>query len=182
LGLAAAAVVGARWWFRTPAGRQAAENFALRLPFVGSLVRNFTGARIARLLGVLLDSHLPVLEALGLTRRTLSSLRYTALLAEAEQAVSRGRPISSAFQNSDLITPSLCQVMHSGEQSGQMSPLLLDLAEFMDQENEAALKSLVSLLEPCILILMGGVVGFVALSIFTPLFDATSLVQQGGPH
>jgi type II secretory pathway component PulF len=180
LGAALAAAVGARWLLKSPAGRQALDNFALRLPIVGGLVRSFTGAQIARLLGVLLDSHLPVLEALGLTRNTLSCARYANLLGAAEEAVSRGRPISSAFQDSDLVSPSLCEVMHSGEQSGQMSLLLLDLAEFMDQENEAGLKSLVGLLEPCILILMGVVVGFVALSIFTPLFDATSLVQ--GAH
>jgi type II secretory pathway component PulF len=180
LGAVLAAAGGVRWLLRSPAGRQALDNFALRLPLVGGLVRSFMGAQIARLLGVLLDSHLPMLEALGLTRNTLSCARYAELLGAAEEAVSRGRPISSAFQDSDLISPSLYEVMHSGEQSGQMSLLLLDLAEFMDQDNEAGLKSLVSLLEPCILILMGVVVGFVALSIFTPLFDATSLVQ--GAH
>lgn len=178
-GVLAAAVTATVSFLKSPTGRRLRNTVVLRLPYIGRLVRSFTTAQIARLLGVLLDSHLPILEALELTRRTVRNVHYVKLLGQAEQAVTRGEAISSAFQNSDLISPSVYEATRSGEQSGQVSPLLLDLAEFLDEENEIALKGLISILEPTILILMGLMVGFVALSIFTPLFDATSLAGGG---
>jgi len=177
---AVAAAVLARTLLRSAAGRQLKETVLLRLPWIGGLARSFATAQIARLLGVLLDSHLPILEALRLTGDTVANHHYVRLMKQAEEAVSRGRPISSAFQSTDLISPSVYEALRSGEDSGQVSPLLLDLSDFMDEENETALRGLISILEPLILVMMGLVVGFVALSIFPPLFDATSLVAGGG--
>ena len=160
-------------------GKRFCDTAALRLPAVGNVVRSFATARIARLLGVLLDSHLPMLEALELSRGSVSNIHYKALMDRATEAVSRGQPISSAFKDSPLVHASIYEATRSGEQSGQLSSLLLDTAEFMDEENEILLKGLISIIEPVILIFMGVMVGFVALSIFTPLFDATGLVGKG---
>jgi len=173
-------IVTLRVLLKTPRGKRLVSALALKLPYIGGLVRSFATAQIARLLGVLMDSHLPVLEALALTRKALRNVHYRELLSRAEEAVSQGRAISSAFRDSDLISPSVYEATRSGEQSGQVSALLLDMADFLDEENETALKGLISLLEPTIIVLMGGVVAFVALSIFTPLFDATGMV--GGGH
>ena len=104
---------------------------------------------------MLLDSHLPILESLELTRGTLSNTYYRDLITTAAEAVTDGKPISSAFRDSDLIAPSVYEALRSGEQSGQVSPLLLDLADFMDEENEIILRGLISILEPLILIIMG---------------------------
>ncbi len=179
LAIVVGAGAGARFLLRTRKGRRLKDTLALRLPYIGGLARSFATAQIARLLAVLLDSHLPVLEALRLTRNAVPNVHYVELLGRAEQAVSRGKPISSAFRHSDLIVSSVYETTRSGEQSGQVAPLLLDLADFLDEENETALKGLISILEPSILIFMGVVVGFVALSIFTPLFDATGMVGGG---
>ncbi len=179
LGGLALGALGLRQAFKTRAGRRARDTVLLRLPCAGNLVRSFATAKIARLLGVLLNSHLPILDALHLTRDAVANHHYIRLLDDAAEAVKSGRAISSTFKGSDLISPSVYEAMHSGEQSGQVSPLLLDLADFMDEENETALKGLISILEPAILVLMGVVVGFVALSIFTPLFDVTGMTQGG---
>jgi type II secretory pathway component PulF len=175
-----AAVTGIVLFCRSEAGIRAKDTLVLRLPIVGKVTRGFATARIARLLGILMNSHLPVLECLRLTRGAVGNIHYVRLLARAEEAVSRGEPISSAFKDTDLISSSAYEATRSGEQSGQVSALLLDLAEFLDEENEIGLKGLISLLEPTILIFMGVLVAFVALSIFTPLFDATSLAGGGG--
>ena len=74
---------------------------------------------------------------------------------------------------------SLCEAIKSGEQSGQMGPLLISIADFLDEDNEVVLKSLTSIMEPAILIVLGVLVGFVALSMFMPLFDLTSMTQGG---
>ena len=149
------------------------------MPKIGGIVRNFSTARIVRMLGVLLESRVPVLQALKLTGDTTSNVHYTDLMHRAEKAVSQGKEISSAFADSDLITPAVYEATRSGEKSGQVGPLLLNLADFLDEENEITLKALTSIIEPVILIVMGLLVGFVALSMFMPLFDVTSMTGGG---
>ena len=180
-GFIVAAVVGLKLYLGSPAGKRAFDTVVLRLPQIGSIVRNFATARITRLLGVLLDGHVPVLEALQLTRGGTGNIHYTELIARAENAVSQGEPISSVFSQSDLISPSVSESIRSGEQSAQVGSLLLSIADFLDEENEVVVRSLTSILEPGILILLGLLVGFVALSMFMPLFDLTALAGGGGP-
>jgi type IV pilus assembly protein PilC len=174
--------VGLRFYLVSAAGRRAWDNLVVRLPQFGGIVRSFATARIARLLGLLMDSHLPIQEILRLTRSTTTNVCYSELLAKAEDAVAHGQPISSAFKNTPLISPSVYETIHSGEQSGQVGPLLLELADFLDDENEATLKSLTSIIEPILLVMMGAVVGLIAMSIFLPLFDVTEMVSPGGKH
>ena len=91
-----------------------------------------------------------------------------------------GPQASLAFAESDLVTPSLVEAIRSGEQSGQLATLMLNMSDFLDEENEVVVKSLTSILEPLILIGLGILVGFIAISMFLPLFDLTSLAQGGG--
>jgi type IV pilus assembly protein PilC len=172
-------VVGMKVYFKSDAGRRVWDTIVLRIPKIGGIVRNFATARIVRMLGVLLESRVPVLEALTLTRDTTSNVHYTELMDRAEKAVSQGQEISSVFGDTDLITPSVYEATRSGEKSGQVGPLLLNLGDFLDEENEVTLKSLTSIIEPVILIVMGLLVGFVALSMFMPLFDVTSMTGGG---
>ncbi|MDP6543723.1 MAG: type II secretion system F family protein [Phycisphaerae bacterium] len=172
-------IVGLRLYFRSPAGSRALDTIVLRLPKIGGIVRNFATARIVRMLGLLLESRVPVLEALALTRDTSSNVHYRELMDRAERAVSQGQEISSVFADSDLITPAVYEATRSGEKSGQVGPLLLNLGDFLDEENEVTLKALTSIIEPVILIFMGLLVGFVALSMFMPLFDVTSMTGGG---
>lgn len=163
-----------RAWVHTEAGRRAVDATMLRLPAIGAIVRSFAVARIARVLGVLLAGKVPLLEALGLARQTVSNYRYVELVTRAEEAVTRGSNVSTVFAATDLVNPTLCEAIKAGEQSGQIGPLLLNIADFLDEENEVVVKSLTSILEPIILIVLGLVVGIVALSMFMPLFDLTS--------
>ncbi|MCK4276338.1 MAG: type II secretion system F family protein, partial [Phycisphaerae bacterium] len=84
------------------------------------------------------------------------------------------------FTDMDLISPIVCGAIRSGEQSGKLGLLLLHVADFLDDENEIIIRSLTSIIEPVILILMGIVVGVVAISMFMPLFDLTSMTYGGG--
>jgi len=177
LGLIASAA-GAMVWLRGEQGRRAMHTFAVRSPLLGPIVRGFATARIVRVLGVLITGKVPLLESLQLARQTAGNLHYVELVANAEQAVTRGGTISSTFADSNLVTPSLAEAVRSGEQSGQLGTLLLSMADFMDEENEVVVRSLTSILEPVILIILGIVVGFIAMSMFLPLFDLTSMTQR----
>jgi type II secretory pathway component PulF len=173
--LIVAAVAGLRYYSRSPGGKRTMDTLALKVPRFGGIVQSFATARITRLLGLLLDSQVPVLEALKLTRAGTTNVHYAELVAKAEEAVVKGEPISSAFRQSPLISPSICEAISSGEQSGQVGTLLLNIADFMDEENEVIVQALTSIIEPVILILLGVLVAFVAMSMFMPLFDLTAM-------
>ena len=132
-------------------------------------------AAIIRLLGTLIDSHVPVLDALRLTRSAAGNARYEKLIDNAIDSVERGNEISAAFNDPQLISPSVYEAFANGEKTGQVAPLLLAVAEFLDEENEVIIKSLKSILEPILLILLGSLVAFVAISMFMPLFDLAAM-------
>ncbi|MDB5291438.1 MAG: hypothetical protein JWL69_2679 [Phycisphaerales bacterium] len=180
LGGLVVAAVGGKLWSATQAGREIVHRGVLCMPIAGRIVKSFEVARIVRVLGVLVTGKVPLLEALGLARQTVGNLQYVRLVAKAENAVTRGSTISSAFAESDLINPSLVEAIRSGEQSGEMAGLLVNMADFLDEDNEIIVRSLTSILEPIILIALGLLVGFVALSMFLPMFDLTSMTQRGG--
>lgn len=173
------ATLAVRAWVASKNGRRQVDTLVLRLPAIGPIVKNFAVARIARVLGVLINGRVPLLEALALARSTARNVNYVDLVSRAEEAVIRGSTMSSAFAAGGLVSPSLCEAIKSGEQSGQMGPLLISIADFLDEDNEVVLKSLTSILEPAILIVLGVLVGFVAVSMFMPLFDLTSMTQGG---
>ena len=175
-----AAVVAAKFWLASDHGRQVVHSVAVRGPLCGRVVRSFTVARFVRVLGVLLNGKVTMLEALGLARQTVVNMHYQKLVVAAEAAVTRGSTVSSVFASSDLIEPSLTEAIRSGEQTAQLGTLLLNMAEFLDEENEVIVRSLTSIIEPVILIGLGLLVGFIAMSMFLPLFDLTSMTQRGG--
>jgi type II secretory pathway component PulF len=173
---------GFNTWRKTAGGRQTLHTLALRLPQIKSLVRSFSTARFARLMGLLLDSRVAMLEAVELTRQSTVNLHYVALLGRAHESLTRGESLSSAISAGGLIDPAVCQAVKNGERTGQIGPVLSSMADFLEDENEVLIKSVTSLVEPLILITLGLVVGLVAISMFLPLFDLTSMAGAGpGP-
>jgi type II secretory pathway component PulF len=173
-------VFAIRFWVKSSNGKRTIDTFMVNAPMLKHITRSFAIARIMRVLGTLLNGRVPMLDALALARQTSKNCHFAALVAKAEDAVTRGAPMSSALSDSKLVTPSVVEAVRSGEQSGQMATLMLNMADFLDEENEVIVKSLTSILEPVILMCLGVVVGFIAISIFLPMFDLTSMAQQGG--
>jgi type II secretory pathway component PulF len=165
---------------RTPRGRLFRDTAILRLPYIGSIVKSLSTARIISLLGVLMQARIPVLEALRHVRQSTGNIRYQELIARAEDAVTKGEAMSAAFDEVRLINPSVYEAIRSGEASGEIDRLLLNIAAFLDEENEVIVRSLTSIIEPLILVVMGVLVGLISICMFTPLFDLASMTQQGG--
>ena len=147
----------------------------MNIPVIGKVVRSLATANIARLMGVMLESKVSLLDALGLVKNAAGNERDADLLGEARDATERGEAISTVFSRSTLITPSVTEALRHGERNAQIGPIMSDMADFLDEENEVVVKAAMSVLEPLILIVLGLVVGFIALSMFIPLFDLTSL-------
>ncbi|MHC4996240.1 MAG: type II secretion system F family protein [Planctomycetota bacterium] len=162
-------------WANSVAGRVRLGLWTLELPIIGRIAKELITARVIRLLGTLIDSHVPVLDALSLTRSAAGNARYEGLIDNARDAVERGKEISSAFNDPGLISPSVYEAFANGEKTVQVAPLLLAVADFLDEENEVTIKSLKSVLEPILLVLLGALVAFVAISMFMPLFDLASM-------
>ncbi|MDX2016525.1 MAG: type II secretion system F family protein [Planctomycetota bacterium] len=183
-----AAMLGAGWWMlNTPAGKSWRGAVLLALPRAGDTVRAFTTARIARLLGVLMLGRVGLLEALKLVRESLGLGAYRTLIESVEQGVTRGENISQAIVSAQermdmaLIEPSVIEALRSAEKSGRVGEVLVAMADHMDEDNEVALKALMQLIEPAILLLLGVIVGTVAVSMFLPLFDLTGAGGGLGP-
>jgi type II secretory pathway component PulF len=173
------AATGAALWLRTPAGRRAFDAAVLRLPVFGAILCNFATARVARLLGVQLEGRVPLLEALALTRQAAGNVVFAGLVERAEHAATKGQAISASFAESRLIPPTITEALRSGEATGQMATLLVSIADFLDEENDTTVRTLTTIIEPMILIVMGLCVGVVAVSMFLPLFDLTSIAGTG---
>ncbi len=174
-----AGAAGGVWWVRTPPGRRLWERTLLGLPKVGPIMRSFGTARVARIMGTLLEAKVPMMEAIGLTRRSVSSHAFVGMLDNAERGVTKGEPISTAFIESDLFVPSSAQAVRNGEQSGRLAEVMVHIADYLEDENESTIKALSSLLEPLIMLVLGGLVAFVAVSMFLPLFDLTASAGGG---
>lgn len=188
--MAASGFIKSKWWMilvaaiglgfaarhaiNTTAGKQAIDRMMLALPTLSSVTRAYATARIARLLGVLIECNVPLLESLQLVRNATGNAEYERMMVQAEQTVVSGEPVSTAFADDSLIEPALYEAIRNGEQTGKMSLLMLTVADFMDEENDSRLKALTSLFEPLILVALGLMVGGIAISMFMPMFDLTA--------
>jgi type II secretory pathway component PulF len=181
LGGLIAIVAGVVSWVKTERGRGAVHTLILHAPQISRVVRSFATARFARMMGVLLDSKVPMLECLDLTRQATVNINYIALLQRAQDSLTRGEPLSSAIAAGGLIDLSVCQAIKNGERTGQLGTVLSSMADFLDEENEVLIKSVTSLIEPLILISLGVIVGIIATSMFLPLFDLTAMAGGGPP-
>jgi type II secretory pathway component PulF len=178
LGLSGAAL-GFMFWMRSDALKHQLNSVLLSAPKLGRLVRSLMTARLARMLGTLLESKVGLLDALQLTRQSAVIVQYADLLRRAEDAVGRGEPMSAVLGSTDLISACVQEAVRNGETSGRLGEPLIQMADFLDEENDIVVRSLTSIIEPMILIVLGVIVGFIALSMFLPLFDLVSAAQHG---
>lgn len=180
---AAAGVVALVIWGMSPPGRRLIDRLILKLPGFSSLCVSLAMAKIARLLGVLMESRVPLLDSLTLVEQAMGNASFRSLISDVKSAVTRGSSISSVIGKSSLVTPAFAEAVRSGEESGKIGEVLTSLADYLDDDNRTLLKSLTQMLEPLVLIVLGVVVGTIAVSMFLPLFDATAATgASGGGH
>lgn len=172
-------IVALRYVLKTPSGKRFMDGVALSLPVLSDVTRSYATARISRLMGVLIECNIPLLDTIQLVRNATGNSRYEQMMVEAEEIVITGEPVSGAFADEKLIEPAFYEAVRNGEQSGRLSMLMITVADFMDEENDTRLKALTSLFEPLILVFLGLMVGGIAISMFMPMFDLTSMAGGG---
>ncbi|MEM1329202.1 MAG: type II secretion system F family protein [Planctomycetota bacterium] len=176
-----ASVFGVVMWLKTEGGRAAVDRLIVRAPIVGPMVRGFAVAKLARMIGTLLESRVQLLEAIELAKDAVSNREYRELMSRAHELVSKGEALSEALRHPLLIPDNVTEAVKNAERAGTTGPVLSSLADFIEEDNEVVVRSLSSVLEPLILIGLGVVVGFIALSLFLPLFDLAAAPGAGGP-
>lgn len=173
------ALVGLRYALASPAGKRFIDGLMLSLPVLSDVTRAYATARIARLMGVLIECNVPLLDTIQLVRNATGNSRYEQMMVHAEEIVVTGESVSGAFADEKMIEPAFYEAVRNGEQSGRLSMLMITVADFMDEENDTRLRALTSLFEPLILVFLGLMVGGIAISMFMPMFDLTATAGGG---
>ena len=175
----AASVFSVMFAMKRQSVRDAFDAWMLKMPKVGKLLTSMATAKLSRMLGTLLECKVPLLDALDLTKQSLKNRQYALLVHEAHEAVNRGEAMSSVFSRSDLVSPCVQEALIHGESSGQLGGPLVQMADFLDEENDMVVKALTRLIEPAILAVLGVLVGGIAMSMFLPLFDLVANANGG---
>ena len=162
---------------RRPEIRLRIDQAMLRLPVIGRLTRDLHGARMARTLSTMIAAGLPVLEGLTITARTVSNMALRQATESMGEAVREGGGLSAAMRRADVFPPLLVYMTASGESSGRLEPMLERAADYLEREFATFTAVMLSLLEPAIIVVMGGVVAMIVLSILLPILQINTLAM-----
>lgn len=167
-------------WYQTPTGRYALDALLLKLPLIGILLRKIGVARFTRTLGTLISSGVPILDGLDITARTSGNAVIERALQRTRKAVEAGRTLVDPLKETDVFPSMVTQMIGVGEQTGAMDAMLQKIADFYEDEVDAAVKDLLTAMEPLMIVFLGGVVGGVVISMYLPLFTLIGKLSAGG--
>ena len=157
-------------WYGTPQGRYALDSLILKLPVLGILMKKIAVARFTRTLGTLISSGVPILEGLDITARTAGNAVVERALIKVRRSLEEGKSLTEPLKESDVFPGMVTQMIGVGEQTGAMDAMLQKIADFYEEEVDAAVKDLLTALEPIMIVFLGLVVGGVVISMYLPLF------------
>src|SRR5271156_60914 len=167
----AGGVVALKSWYGTPQGRMAIDTLILKIPLIGPLMRKIAVARFTRTLGTLISSGVPILEGLDITARTSGNAVVERAITQTRKAVEAGRSLVEPLKETDVFPGMVTQMIGVGEQTGAMDAMLQKIADFYEDEVDAAVKDLLTALEPMMILFLGIVVGGIVVSMYLPLFS-----------
>jgi type II secretory pathway component PulF len=170
-------VVGLMAWGKSSQGRTLMDRFFISGPLISGLSNKIYTCEMLRTLGYLMESHVPLLEALDVTRPTLWNKYYRRFVDEIRVNVDQGGRFTESFATYPYIPQTVKQMVAVGEEVGRLPMVMLRLASFYDTEIEQELKKLAALIEPAALIVMGGVVGLIVSSIILPMFKLSQVLH-----
>jgi type IV pilus assembly protein PilC len=176
-----AAAVAAVWGFfmllKTPQGRMWFDTLKLKVPLFKKMFRALYISRGLHTMGQLINAGVPMLDTISITADVSGNVLYRSLWRTVYGAVKQGKKIASPLQKSSLLPRAVVQMIHAGEESGKLGEVLDEVSEFYAKELKAVIKGVTAMIEPLMIVLMGGIVGFIAMSIILPIFKLSSLVR-----
>jgi type IV pilus assembly protein PilC len=170
-------VFGFRKWIASEEGRKQWDAIKLKVPIFGKLVRKTALARFSRTLSALVRSGVPILESLDIVAETAGNHVVATAVRETQAAVKRGDPLSKKLEEHPVFPPMVVQMMAVGEETGALDEMLDKIADFYDQEVEATVDAMTSLIEPLLIVVMGVCVGGMIISLYLPMFNIIKLIK-----
>lgn len=169
--------MGIKSWGKTPKGRFQLDFLKLRIPIVGELVLKMSIARFSRTFGTLINSGVPMMRSLEIVGETLGNMVLSQAIEQTRNGIREGQKLSQPLAATGLFPNMVTTMIDIGEETGRLSEMLVKVGDFYDSEVEATVKGLTSMIEPLLIIFMGVVVGFIAISIMTPIFKLVTSVK-----
>jgi len=160
-----------RYYSKTPNGRLLVDKLKLRTPMIGSLIRKSAVARFTRTLGTLISSGVSILDALEITAKTSGNRVIQDAIRRSVVSIAEGETITQPLKETGVFPPMVCQMISVGERTGGLDEMLQKIADFYEEEVDAAVSALTSVIEPIIVVLMGVVIGGILIAMYLPMFD-----------
>ena len=170
-------VVGIIFYIKTDSGRKQFDYLVLKMPMINKIVMKVAVAHFARTFSALTEAGVAVLESLIVTSHAVGNTMYEKALLAAEVEVRNGKNLSSVIEANPLFPPIVSQMLSVGEETGQTDKVLIKVAEFYEEEVDAAVEGLSSIIEPIMIVIMGGAVGLIAASVMLPIAGMAQTIQ-----
>jgi type IV pilus assembly protein PilC len=171
------AIFAMRSYYRTENGKSTIDALLLRIPIFGPLIRKVAVARFTRTLGTLVQSGVPILEGLRITATTAGNKVVEKAVLQCRTSVTAGKTVVEPLKLSGVFPPMVTQMISVGEQTGALDAMLSKIADFYDDEVNTAVNTLTSLLEPIMIVFLGGVVGGLVIAMYLPIFKLVTLIK-----
>ena len=176
----AIALAGGLWllkrYYGTPAGRLKIDSLALKLPVLGDVIRKISVARFTRTFGTLIQSGVPIMDSLEIVARTAGNVVVENAIMAARTSVGEGKTLAEPIGKTGVFPPMVVQMISVGEATGALDAMLSKIADFYDEEVDAAVTALTSLLEPVLMVFLGTVIGFIVIAMYLPIFKMASAI------
>lgn len=174
---AIAAGAGLTYSYRTKGGKRFWHRLLLTTPIMGPVMRKIAVARFTRTLGTLLSSGVPILDAMTIVGRSAGNVVVEQAITDTADKVREGRTMAEPLMETGVFPPMVVQMIGVGEQTGALDTMLNKIADFYEDEVDAAVAGLTSLLEPLMMVVIGGIVGFILIAMYMPIFEIAGKVK-----
>ena len=173
-----AGVVALVMALRTSHGKQVADYAQLKVPLVGNLLNKLDQSRTFRTLATLIEAGVPLTDTLALVRNISINSHYSTIWGDVERGVKSGERITRALARSPHISESIIQMIDCGDRSGRLGMVFTKLSDVIEQEYDEAIKTVAQFIEPIMILVMGGLIGFIAIALLLPMFKVSSVVAN----
>jgi type IV pilus assembly protein PilC len=164
-------------YIKTKRGRRQFHSIILKIPGINTIIKKVAIARFARTFSALMGAGVAVLESLEVTSRAVGNVMYEEAIKNAAVEVKNGRSLSAVVEKNELFPPIVSQMLSVGEETGQTDTVLIKVADFYEEEVDLAIESISSIIEPVMIVVMGGMVGLIAASVMTPIAQLSQNVK-----
>ncbi|MDD3249796.1 MAG: type II secretion system F family protein [Smithella sp.] len=172
----AAIVIGLKMFYKTEKGHWTIDVLLLKAPLIGNVLRKVAVAKFTRTLATMMSSGVPILEGLNIVSKTAGNVVIETAVVKTRQAISEGQSIAEPLSTSGVFPPMVVQMIAVGEATGALDIMLNKIADFYDDEVDAAVKGMTAMIEPLMMVFLGGVCGGMIIAMYLPIFKMASVV------